>query len=515
MSGTKKLWILVIVLALIAVLAAGVLWGMTHYVMVNFRFYPQDAQTLDLRGEDISLKDYQKLCRQMPECEIHWDVPFQNGRYPDDTKELTITSLTDADVKTLDYLTELETVNAEQCTDYFQLLALEKRRPEVTVNYSVTLGGTAFAPDTTKITVERISAEEIPLLECLKSLKTVVVSGGEDTANFTGLREYCHSHDLNFSVKLGGKTVAETEKNVRVTNVSNEELNLLRFLPDMKQLHLVKPMASAENLVQLRQTRPDVKITWAQELCGKVFTTEDVEIDLSEATIKSVEQVEQGMAYFPDAEQVFLGDCGLDNEEIAAYRERAREDYKVVWIVYCSEKLPTRTDATSFMPSRDGVGYFKDEWSYNLRYCEDMIAIDVGHMGVKDISFVAYMPNLKYLILAHTEVSDITPISNCKNLIFLELDWSPISDYTPLLGCTALEDLNIGKYGADVTPICQMTWLKNVWCVFRPGAAAKIAQALPDTHVVGSGNATVSSGWRNLPNYYAMRDALNMYYMKW
>ena len=138
-------------------------------------------------------------------------------------------------------------------------------------------------------------------------------------------------------MKLGGKTVAETEKNVRVTNISDEELNLLQFLPDLKQLHLVKPMASAENLVQLRQTRPDVKITWAQELCGKVFTTEDVEIDLSEATIKSVEQVEQGMAYFPDAEQVFLGDCGLDNEEIAAYRERAREDYKVVWIVYCSE----------------------------------------------------------------------------------------------------------------------------------------------------------------------------------
>ena len=205
----------------------------------------------------------------------------------------------------------------------------------------------------------------------------------------------------------------------------------------------------------------------------------------------------------------------MDNEEIAAYRERVREQYKVVWIVRCGEKLPTRTDATSFMPSRDGVGNFKDADSYNLRYCEDMIAIDVGHMDVRNIEFVAYMPNLKYLILAHTGVRDITPISNCKNLVFLELDWSPIEDYTPLQGCTALEDLNIGKYGADVAPICEMPWLKNVWCVFRPGAAGRIAMALPDTHVVASGNATVSSGWRNLPNYYAMRDALNMFYMKW
>ncbi|MGN0977488.1 MAG: hypothetical protein ACI4PH_05475 [Faecousia sp.] len=515
MNGTKKLWVVVLVLALIAVLAAGALWCVSHYVVMNFRFYPKNAQALDLRDEDISLEDYQKLCSRLPGCEIQWNVPFQGRRYPDNTRELTITSLSDADVKTLDYLTELETVNAEQCTDYTQLLALQKRRPEVEVNFSVTLGGVSFDPDTTKITVDRISAEEISLLECLKSLKTVVVSGGGDTANFAQLQEYCHAHDLEFCVKLGGKTVADTERNLSVTNISDDELKLLQFLPDMKQLHMIKPKASAENLVQLRQANPNAEITWEQEICGKVFTTEDTEIDLSEAEIKSLDQVEQGMAYFPDAEQVFLGDCGLDNEEIAAYRERVREDYKVVWIVYCSEKLPTRTDATSFMPSRDGVGYFKDEWSYNLRYCEDMIAIDVGHMGVRDISFVAYMPNLKYLILAHTEVSDITPISNCKNLIFLELDWSPISDYTPLLGCTALEDLNIGKYGADVTPICQMTWLKNVWCIFRPASAGKIAQALPNTHVVGSGNATVSSGWRNLPNYYAMRDALNMYYMKW
>lgn len=515
MNGTKKLWVLVLVLALIAVLAAGALWCMTHYVVMDFRFYPKDAQVLDLREEDISLEDYQELCGRLPDCEIHWNVPFQGGHYPDDTKVLTVTSLSDADVQMLDYLTELETVNAEQCTDYPQLLALQNRRPEVSVNFSVTLGGESFDPDTTKITVDRISAEEIPLLECLKSLETVVVSGGGGTANFAQLQEYCHAHGLDFGVKLGGKTVADTEKDLTVTNISDDELALLQFLPDMTQLHLIKPKASAENVTALRQEYPNAQITWEQEICGKVFTTEDTEIDLSEAEITSLDAVEQGMAYFPDAEQVFLGDCGLDNEEIAAYRERVREDYKVVWIVYCSEKLPTRTDATSFMPSRDGVGYFKDEWSYNLRYCEDMIAIDVGHMGVKDISFVAYMPNLKYLILAHTEVSDITPISNCKNLVFLELDWSPISDYTPLQGCTALEDLNIGMYGADVAPICEMPWLKNVWCVFRPGAAGRIAQALPDTHVVASGNATVSSGWRNLPNYYAMRDALNMYYMKW
>ena len=37
--------------------------------------------------------------------------------------------------------------------------------------------------------------------------------------------------------------------------------------------------------------------------------------------------------------------------------------------------------------------------------------------------------------------------------------------------------------------------------------------ALPDTNIVGKGNDVVAYGWRRLPNYYKMRDALGMYYM--
>ena len=59
-----------------------------------------------------------------------------------------------------------------------------------------------------------------------------------------------------------------------------------------------------------------------------------------------------------------------------------------------------------------------------------------------------------------------------------------------------------------------MTWLKNLYMIFGDaGDAWKCTQALPDTHVVASGDATVGGGWRRLPNYYDMRDCLGMYYM--
>ena len=515
MNGKKKVFVGLILAVLLIAVAAGVVWCLTHFYLVDFHFYPKNVAVLDLRGQEITAEHYDKLHSKMPVCQIRWDIPFQGATYPDDTTELTVTSLTAEDVAALDYFPALETVQAEACTDYALLAVLEDRRPEVAVRYSVKVDGTNYPNTTAEIQVGGITQEELGLLPYLRKLTGVVVTGGGSMENLTQLQTYCHENGLTCAIQVGGETIPDDTQAVELTNASDGDLELLPLMAQMESLHLVNPTASAENVTSLEEKYPQVQVTWEQEICGKSFSWEDTEIDLSDTTIESLEQVEQGMAYFPDAEQVFLGECGIDNEEIAAYRERARADYKVVWIVRCGEKLPTRTDATSFMPSRDGVGNFKDADSYNLRYCEDMIAIDVGHMDVRNIDFVAYMPNLKYLILAHTGVHDITPISNCKNLVFLELDWSPIEDYTPLQGCTALEDLNIGMYGADVTPICEMTWLKNVWCIFRPASAGKLGMALPDTHVVGSGNATVSSGWRNLPNYYAMRDALNMYYMKW
>jgi hypothetical protein len=205
----------------------------------------------------------------------------------------------------------------------------------------------------------------------------------------------------------------------------------------------------------------------------------------------------------------------IKNEDMAAYRDRVRDSYKVVWTVRLGPSIALATDKDNFMPNHFGVGQLPDSYAYNLRYCEEMVCLDVGHMTLTDISFVEYMPNLKYLILAWTEVQYIEPIRTCKNLVFLELDWSCIRDISPLVDCTALEDLNLGSTYCDITPLKEMPWLKNVYMILR-GNAGVVGMALPDTRVVTSNDpdaATVGYGWRRLPNYYAMRDCLNAPYM--
>ena len=556
--------VLLIVLAA-ALLAVGIaVWFLLTHVWVAGTFYSRNADVLDLRFADVTTADYDKLRKKAPNSEILWRIPFQGKTYDQDTDVLYVTSLTDEDVATLDYFTRLKTVEAQKCTDYPQLAALAARRPEVTVEYAVTIDGREYPQDTAVVSISGITEEEINLLTYLPELTAVTAVGCRTPEQMTQLRDFCQEKGLSFALRFGTKTYPDTVEELDVTGVTDGELELLQLLPELKTLHLKNPEADPETVAQLRSTYPKADISWEVEIAGVSFPDDTKEVDLSavlessavqtaagtaagtqtavgaQTTTKTqtttgtatgtqstketqstapavtlnLEDLEKKMSYLSDAKQVFLGKCGLDNEELAALRERVRDSYKLVWTVQLGKKLTARTDDTTFMPVREHVYYFLDEDAYNLRYCEDMLCVDVGHMGLTNIDFVKGMPHLQILILAHNgQLQDISPISSCKELIFLELDWSAVKDFTPLVGCTSLEDLNIGLTYPSVEPLMQMTWLKNLWMVDR-GGAYQLSQALPDTKIVASADVTVGAGWRNLPNYYKMRDMLGMEYMR-
>lgn len=510
MNARKFLTAVALVLLL---LIAGMVWVVTQYHIIELKLYPKNAAELDLRGEDISCKHYDKIREKLPNCEIQWDVPFQSSVYPSDSKILTVFTLADADVEALAYFPQLETLEASTCRDYPQLMAVRQNYPQLTVNFVLELGGKTFQPDTKAVVLSDITEEELTLLPMLEKLKSVTVSGVENPENIARLQGFCHEQGYDFLLAIGEEPVADDAEAVELTNVTGEQLALLQFLPNLKQLMLTAPQAPVESLQALSQQYPGVEVSWSQYVAGKLFPHTETLIDISNQEVTDLDEVAAAMTYFPDATQLEMHHCGVENEDMAAFREAHRADYKVVWTVYLGPKLPTRTDTTSIMPARDGTSNFHDEEAYNMRYCEDVIAVDVGHLDVRNVEWAAFMPHLKYLILAWTGVRDLTPLSNCKELVWLELDYSPVKDTTPLIGCTALEDINIGASGVDPTGLCQMPWLKNVWAIFNPGAGYKVAQACPDTRVVATGSHTVSSGWRHLPNYYAMRDALNMFYM--
>lgn len=527
---------LMIVAILLAVAVAAAAWVAVKYHMVGGKLYDKDTQILDLREEELKPSQFDKLEEKMPDCEIQWNIPFQGGLLENDATEITVTTLSEEDIALLDYAEQLKTVHAEGCTDYENLTLLRQKRPEVEVNYEVTFGQDRYRWDVETLLLNNIAEAEIPLLKYLPNLTTVAITARDyPMTTVTMLQAAVHELGLDFGIQMGGTIVLDTEKALTVTGITDDELRLIPLLTNLEQVRLLDPKSSSVKLEYIRAGYTEeakMDFSWAVEIGGQTFEDTVTEVDLSMVEITDLAEVEQKLNCLPNLEQVTFGLCGVDdpnwgnsrskltaspieNEEMSAYRDRVRGEYKVVWTVRLGPSIALRTDADNFMPNHFGVGQLPDNYAYNLRYCEEMVCLDVGHMTLTDISFVEFMPNLKYLILAWTEVQYIEPIRTCKNLVFLELDWSCIRDISPLVDCTALEDLNLGSTYCDITPLLEMTWLKNVYMI-RRSKAGVVGMALPDTRVVTSNDpdaATVGYGWRRLPNYYAMRDCLHAPYM--
>jgi len=517
LNRKQKLLIAVLILVMLGGVIAGLLWHRAHYVMIDWKFYSRDAKVLDLRGQTLTASAHDRISRNLPDCQIRWDIPFQGKTYPDTTDTLTVTSLSQADVSALAYFQALKTVEAEGCTDYENLQLLARTRPDLEIHYGVSLGGTEHPSTTEAVELAGITDEELDLLPYLTQLQSVTVIPGGQTENLSALQSYCKKNNIEFSIRFGSQTVAETVEELTLTQATDGDIALLPLLKNLKRLRLEEPQADALAVTALPDAFPQMDITWSKTVWD-IPCEKGVEIlDLSTGTPGTIEEVEEAAAYFPTVTEVFLGKTDLDNEQIAEYRERHREDYKVVWTIGFRDKLFVRTDTKDFFPchpNRPGVCNFNDKDAKDLKYCEEIVCMDIGHMPISNVDFLEYMPEMKYLILSWTQVKEISAVRNCKKLIFLEVTDCPLRSLEGVQECTALEDLNFGNTYPDVTPILEMTWLKRVYMIYGSGSdARKVAEALPDTTVVSSGNATVGGGWRRMQNYYDMRDFLGAAYM--
>lgn len=464
-----------IFLAACAVLLAACIgiqcWYQANYLSIDGLRCRRDTQTLDLSGgpveqwqrlteftalEDLDLRgtgltpaQYDILQEALPECSIHWDVLFQDHYYPNDTQTITLSHISQEELELLDYFPQLATVNAVQCPQLHRLLTLQQRRPDCQVLYDVALAGEFWDND---------SAE-------------LVLSGADMT-------------------QVAARLV---------------------YLPQVERIILAEPLPPAEDIFAFQTAHPEISLSWFVDICGHLTSWDTVELDLSGIVMEDLSAVERALPYLPGLEKVIMCDCGIPNEDMDAINRRT-EGVRFVWNVAIGPYITLRTDVTTFMPTKLGI-WVSDYECYNLRYCTDMICLDLGHHGLTRCDFVAFMPNLKYLILADTRISDISPLEGLKELVFLELFTTRVRDYSPLLSCTSLEDLNICYTYGQPEIIAQMTWLKRLWWIPHEDWRYYLYTRLPNTKIEVRPGSSTGAGWRTGQRYYEQRDLLEVKYM--
>ncbi len=477
-----KKWMIgiVVFLALLALMGAGGhYWFHRHYILINEQVYDRELEELDLSGSKVqeleklgeltglkrldlrntglTAEEYDGLRRKLPECTILWLVPFRGGYLAQDTAELTVDGLSMEDLEELRYLTELSKLILTNCEDPAVIRALKETRPDVEYEYTVTLGGKQYGEDTTELQVENVDAQELD--------------------------------------------------------------SVLPFLFELESVTLTGEVPENERIYEWMTRYPDVTFCWDFELFGLSVNSLDEELNLSGIPMESVDGIEAALKYFTNLRRVEMCDCGISSEEMDALGKR-HPQIRFVWKVRVGNCV-LRTDVTTFMPYkfgyRDGE-VLEDKDTGELKYCVDIICMDVGHMYLKDYSFLENMTKMQYLVLADTHGSDFSVLANLKELIYLEIFVTDFEDAQILTGLTKLDDLNISCTKIDdIGPLKEMTWLKRLWMIGCKGVddeeKQELQDALPDTQVVFYGKNSTGAYWRESKHYYEMRDLLGMHYM--
>ena len=212
----------------------------------------------------------------------------------------------------------------------------------------------------------------------------------------------------------------------------------------------------------LHDAVPEATIRYGFDFYGKWISTTDTEVYLDSVYIgdEGAPAVSDVIGILPACKRFVLDDCGISNEVMAAMRD-AHPETKVVWRVHLGYANMLTDETMIRLTSR-----VNDTNSWVLHYCTDVVYLDLGHNsaseakegGMRDLSFMAYMPNLEAVILSAAPCSDLSPLANCKKLVWLELsNCYYLTDISVLADHPTLRYLNISH-----TSINDISMLDNV-----------------------------------------------------
>jgi len=403
---------------------------------------------LDLRGNPVSIESFKALSAALPECEILWSVPVGGARFDSDTESITLSGLPEAAADILACFPNLKSVRIENIVsdDYAMLSEFCGQYPQIHFSWDVVLGDTIYPQNTVTLDLSGIEV-----------------------------------------------TVTELE-------------TALAGLPDLRRVITDENgvFAIADQFA-VAEEYPQLSFVWNVQLLDDLSVRSDVtELDLRDYTVEDSKAFSDRLVLLPDLTSLDMCGCGPTDDEMAAMRERY-PSIKFIWLTRVSGWI-IRTDIKGFSTGNkrkfpDGAGEFvSDNYAYgvitsdslqNLKYCTDLVALDVGHcVKIGNIDFIADLPKLKYLIVSLCDIVDISPLAGQTDLEFLEIKYNYIEDLTPLQGMTKLRFLNCANNEiSQIDMLFSLTSLERLWinCThITDDQVAQLEAALPNTLIKAS-----------------------------
>lgn len=407
-------------------------------------------------------------------------TPLETEMKAPDRLDLSGTGLTDIGAL-LDYtwLTELDLRGNEiSVTDYE---ALSAALPNCRILWSVPIGGERFDSTATALTLENFSAADADALAYFEALRSVEVRHPADYALLREAAAHYTGMEILWSVTLGDHTVSSNTTSLRLTDETMDAAAIravIDALPKLEYLDLRSLPLSDGDKLALHEAYPAIRFGWIVTLLDGLTVDSDMEtLDLRGYTVKDVDALIAKLRLLPALTSLDMCDCGPSDEEMLRIRE-ALPGVKVIWMIDVAF-YRIRTDIQGFSTGvqnrfpNDGGKRVRPHNYKSVRngafdklvYCTDIVALDFGHcVNLTDMSFVANMPKLRYLVLSGTGVTDISPLATQTELIFLEFWVTKVTDISPLANCRKIRYLCFsGSPVANMEPILDMEDLERLF----------------------------------------------------
>ncbi len=448
-------------------------------------------------------------------------------------------NLTDADLAALYTQTQLVSLDLrgnELSPD--AVAALMAALPNCAVTWSIPLGTARFdSTSTTLVLPADVAAEELARLSLFPALTTVDATAVSDSAALKAIAAELPALAIKWNIDVLGQsypsdTTALDLKSASITDAGALAEALLAF-PKLETVDLTGQTLTPEAMTALTTALPQTQFLWSVDLFGTTVDSATTEADISNIVVESTDAVSQKIAFLPNLTQLVMCNCGLSDEQMETLIA-AHPSVKFVWLIKVGG-WEMRTDVKAFSKGNrktfeggeyvgDGKTNFTSEDLAPLKYCTDLIALDLGHGSrITDLSILQYLPKLRFLILAMNRITSIEELKYCPELEYVEIFQNYISDWSPLTSLKKLTHLNCStNYGKDedgnrtypdYTVLKQMTQLQRLW-VIRSGLTEEqlidLRAALPNTVINTSGSHSTSEGWRDNDLYVEMQGLFNL-----
>lgn len=323
---------------------------------------------------------------------------------------------------------------------------------------------------------------------------------------------------------IGGEMIRADAETLTLKDAS--ELSLLGNFPCLQTVDCSAFVLDIDTAYRTAETSKDVDFIFTIDVFGQTLTKDTELLDLKGTKISSLALVEETVRCMPNIKKIDMCGCGFSDEEMGMLFDKY-PNVRFVWELNLKGRK-LRTDAVGFSTANPGKytnassseSYKKKVKEANskrlytedirvLRYCPDLVALDLGHNYIDDLSVLEYLPKLQMLIVADNKLTDISVFEKLPDLVYVEFFMNAVTDLSPLANHEELLDLNFcNNKIEDISPLLTMPKLERAWCAgnkFSRAEGKAMQEQLPDCIVDYTAKDDTADGWREHERYDWMR----------